>query len=92
MLLSIKDTVCCPELCGRLEIVQTYGHLVTTLHCKNIVVGKHSGGDKVSFLSCEGLDNGQTMMDFMVMDSFDFLALPRISIRLLLNIAYSLLS
>ena len=48
------------------------GSLVTTLHCKNIV-GTHSRGhDKVSFLSCEGLDNGGTMMDFMVMDSFDF--------------------
>lgn len=48
------------------------GSLVTTLHRENIV-GTHSRGhDQVSFLNCEGLDNGRTMMDFMVMDSFDF--------------------
>lgn len=46
--------------------------LVTTLHCKNIV-GTHSRGhDQVSFLNRKGLDNGRTVMDFMVMDSFDF--------------------
>lgn len=69
MYLSIKGTVCCPALCGRLKIAQPHGHLVTTLHCKNI--GGKPVGDKVSFLSWESSDNGQTMKDFMVMDSFD---------------------
>lgn len=66
---SIKGTVCCPALCGRLKIAQRHGHLVTTLHCKNMV-GK-TEGDKVSFLGSGSSDNGQTMKDFMVMDSFD---------------------
>lgn len=66
---SIKGTVCCPALCGRLKIVQHHGHLVTALHRKSIV--GRTAGDKVSFLGCGSSDNGQTMKDFMVMDSFD---------------------
>lgn len=61
--------MCCPALCGRLKIAQRHGHLVTTLHCKNIV-GK-TAGNKVSFLGCGSSDNGQTMKDFMMMDSLD---------------------